>query len=165
MSTTQDSILSGQTALVTGATSGIGKAIALRLAFDGAEVIVTGRDSARGGAAVDAIVAAGGNARFVSADLGDPDAVLRLAAEVGDLDILINNAGAAVWGPTADFDIEQFDLMFASNVRAAFMLVGAFAPSMAARAPAASSARAAWPQASACPGARHTARPRRASRR
>jgi NAD(P)-dependent dehydrogenase (short-subunit alcohol dehydrogenase family) len=133
MSTAHDSILNGQTALVTGATSGIGKAIALRLALDGAEVIVTGRDSARGAATVEAIVAAGGKARFVSADLGDPDAVRRLAAEVGDLDILVNNAGAAVWGPTADFDIAQFDLMFASNVRAAFMLVGAFAPAMAAR--------------------------------
>jgi NAD(P)-dependent dehydrogenase (short-subunit alcohol dehydrogenase family) len=133
MSTTQENILSGQTALVTGATSGIGKAIALRLALDGAEVIVTGRDSARGAAAVEAIVAAGGKSRFVAADLGDPDAVRMLAAEVGDIDILINNAGAASWGATADFDIAQFDLMFASNVRAAFMLVGAFAPSMAAR--------------------------------
>jgi NAD(P)-dependent dehydrogenase (short-subunit alcohol dehydrogenase family) len=56
-----------------------------------------------------------------------------LAAEVGDLDILVNNAGAAVWGPTAEFDIAQFDMMFASNVRAAFMLVGAFARAMAAR--------------------------------
>jgi NAD(P)-dependent dehydrogenase (short-subunit alcohol dehydrogenase family) len=133
VSTAQDSTLNGQTALVTGATSGIGKAIALRLALDGAEVIVTGRDSTRGVSTVDAILAAGGKARFVSADLGDAEAVRRLAAEVGDLDILVNNAGASVWGPTADFDFTQFDRMFASNVRAAFMLVGAFAPAMAAR--------------------------------
>jgi NAD(P)-dependent dehydrogenase (short-subunit alcohol dehydrogenase family) len=133
MSTSQDNTLNGQTALVTGATSGIGKAIASRLGLDGAEVIVAGRDPARGAATVEAIVAAGGKARFASADLGDPDAVRRLAAEVGDLDILVNNAGLAVWGPTADFDIAQFDMMFASNVRAAFMLVGAFAPAMAAR--------------------------------
>jgi len=133
MSSTADSMLKGQTALVTGATSGIGKAIALRLALDGAEAMVTGRDPARGAATVEAIVAAGGKARFVPADLGDPDAVRGLAAEVGDLHILANNAGAAVWGPTADFDIAQFDMMFARNVRAAFMLVGAFAPTMAAR--------------------------------
>jgi NAD(P)-dependent dehydrogenase (short-subunit alcohol dehydrogenase family) len=64
--------LQGQKALVTGATSGIGRAIALHLARDGAEVIVHGRDAARGAETVEAITAADGQARFVAADLSDP---------------------------------------------------------------------------------------------
>ena len=64
--------LDGLSALVTGATSGIGRAAAHELARHGAEVIVHGRDVARGGAVVDAITADGGKARFVAADLGDP---------------------------------------------------------------------------------------------
>ena len=54
-------------------------------------------------------------------------------AEVGDVDILINNAGMAVFGATADFDVATFDRMIASNVRAPFLLVGALAPGMASR--------------------------------
>jgi NAD(P)-dependent dehydrogenase (short-subunit alcohol dehydrogenase family) len=80
-------------ALVTGATGGLGGAIARRLARDGFEVIVHGRDPARGAETVDAIVADGGRARFVAADLGDPADLDRLVAEVGDVDVLVNNAG------------------------------------------------------------------------
>src|ERR1700688_3959453 len=89
--------LEGQTALVTGATSGIGRAIALQLARDGAEVIVHGRDAARGLETVKAIEGAGGRARFVAANLSDPADVRRLAAEAGDIDILVNNAGFSVF--------------------------------------------------------------------
>jgi NAD(P)-dependent dehydrogenase (short-subunit alcohol dehydrogenase family) len=133
MSTTQSNNLKGQRALVTGATSGIGKAVALRLGLDGAEVIVHGRDAERGSEVVDAITAAGGSARFEAADLGDADDVRRLAKVVGDIDVLVNNGGFSLWGPTSDFDIDKFDAMFATNVRAPFLLVGAFAPGMAAR--------------------------------
>ena len=133
MSTTQSTNLKGQKALVTGATSGIGKAVALRLGLDGAEVIVHGRDAARGSEVVDAITAAGGSARFEAADLSDADDVRRLAKVVGDIDVLVNNGGFSLWGPTSDFDIDKFDAMFAINVRAPFLLVGAFAPGMAAR--------------------------------
>jgi NAD(P)-dependent dehydrogenase (short-subunit alcohol dehydrogenase family) len=132
MSTSNEN-LKGQKALVTGATSGIGQAVALQLARDGADVLVHGRDATRGAETVDAITAAGGMARFVAADLGDATEVQRLAGEVGDVDILVNNAGISVFGPTAEFDVETFDKMFASNVRAPFFLVAAIAPGMAAR--------------------------------
>jgi NAD(P)-dependent dehydrogenase (short-subunit alcohol dehydrogenase family) len=133
MSTMQSNNLKGQKALVTGATSGIGKAVALRLGLDGAEVIVHGRDAERGSEVVGAITTAGGSARFEAADLSDADDVRRLAKVVGDVDVLVNNGGFSTWGPTGDFDIDKFDAMFATNVRAPFLLVGAFAPGMAAR--------------------------------
>jgi NAD(P)-dependent dehydrogenase (short-subunit alcohol dehydrogenase family) len=133
MSTTTQSNLQGQRALVTGATSGIGRAVALQLGRDGAEVLVHGRDAARGADTVNEITAAGGKATFVAADLDDPAEVQRLAAEVGEVDILINNAGISLFAPTADFEVSAFDRMFASNVRAPFLLVAALAPGMAAR--------------------------------
>jgi NAD(P)-dependent dehydrogenase (short-subunit alcohol dehydrogenase family) len=120
------------TALVTGATAGLGKAIAVRLARDDMRVIVVGRDAARGAAVVEQIELAGGQARFIAADLSDPADIQRLAAEAGDIDVLVNNAGHSVWGPTEKMTVEDFDSMFASNVRAPYLLVGAFAPAMAA---------------------------------
>jgi NAD(P)-dependent dehydrogenase (short-subunit alcohol dehydrogenase family) len=133
MSTITQDNFEAQRALVTGATSGIGRAVALELARDGAEVLVHGRDAARGAQTVQEITAAGGNASFVAADLGDPADVQRLASDVGEVDILINNAGMARWAPTAEFDAAAFEEMFATNVRAPFLLVAALAPGMAAR--------------------------------
>src|SRR5882672_10497700 len=105
MSTPQPRNLQNQTALVTGATSGIGRAIALQLARDGAEVIVHGRDAARGEKTVAEIIASGGRARFISADLSKPAEIRRLAKEVGDIDVLVNNAGLALFGATVDMDV------------------------------------------------------------
>jgi NAD(P)-dependent dehydrogenase (short-subunit alcohol dehydrogenase family) len=133
MSTSSENNLEGQRALVTGATSGIGRAVALQLARDGAEVLVHGRNAARGAETVKEIEAAGGKASFVAADLADAADVQWLASEVGDVDILINNAGISAFAPTAEFDLGAFDKMFASNVRAPFVLVAALAPGMAAR--------------------------------
>jgi NAD(P)-dependent dehydrogenase (short-subunit alcohol dehydrogenase family) len=121
------------TALVTGATSGIGRATALRLARDGWEVVVHGRNSERGADVVREIKAQGGRARSLSADLKDVAAVRRLVDEVGGVDVLVNNAGTAWFGPTADLDEATFDDLFDGNVRSAYFLVAGLAPGMAER--------------------------------
>jgi NAD(P)-dependent dehydrogenase (short-subunit alcohol dehydrogenase family) len=125
--------LEGLSALVTGATSGIGRAAARELARHGAEVVVHGRDGARGDAVVDAITADGGKARFAAADLSDPAQLDDLVEQAGNVDILVNNAGIAWFGPTAELDAATFDALFAANVRAPYFLVAALAPKMAAR--------------------------------
>lgn len=125
--------LENKTALVTGATSGIGKAAALQLAAQGAHVIVHGRDEERGKAVVDLIEKKGGTARFAVADLADPAAAQQLSQDVGDVDILVNNAGFSWFGPTADLDLQTLGGLFAANVEAAYVLVAALAPKMAAR--------------------------------
>ncbi len=120
-------------ALVTGATSGIGRAVALKLASDGFDVIVHGRNAERGAETVRAIEEAGGHARFAAADLADADDVTQLAKTAGAVDVLVNNGGFSWFGPTADLDPAGFDELFASNVRSAYQLVGAIAPGMASR--------------------------------
>jgi NAD(P)-dependent dehydrogenase (short-subunit alcohol dehydrogenase family) len=125
--------LQGQLALVTGATSGLGRAIAVRLAADGADVIVHGRDAERGAETVAMIADAGGRARFIAADLSDSADITRLADDAGDIAVLVNNAGFSLFGPTADIAAERFDALFASNVRAPFLLVAAVGPAMARR--------------------------------
>jgi NAD(P)-dependent dehydrogenase (short-subunit alcohol dehydrogenase family) len=125
--------LHGKTALVTGGTSGIGRAVAKRLAADGAEVIVTGRDRQRGEEVVDAIMASGGKARFIAADLASFDDVQRLAEAASDVDVLVNDAGVFPGGPTDQTSQEAFDLTFDVNVKAPFFLTATIAPRMAAK--------------------------------
>jgi NAD(P)-dependent dehydrogenase (short-subunit alcohol dehydrogenase family) len=125
--------LEGLRALVTGATSGIGRAVAHELGWHGAEVVVHGRDAARGSAMVETITADGGKARFVAADLSDLAELDDLVEQVGPVDILVNNAGISWFGRTADLEVVTFDRLFAANVRAPYFLVAALAPKMAAR--------------------------------
>jgi NAD(P)-dependent dehydrogenase (short-subunit alcohol dehydrogenase family) len=134
MSATSSSTATGLgTALVTGATSGIGRASALRLARDGWEVVVHGRNPERGAEVVGEIETHGGRARFAAADLTDVAAVRALVDEVGVVDVLVNNAGTSWFGPTAELDEATFDQLFDGNVRSAYFLVAGIAPGMAER--------------------------------
>ena len=125
--------LEGLSALVTGATSGIGRAAAHELGRHGAEVVVHGRDGARGAEVVDRITAEGGKARFAAADLSDLAQLDELAEQAGTADILVNNAGISWFGPTPQLDVATFDRLFDANARAPYFLVAALAPQMAAR--------------------------------
>lgn len=125
--------LGGSTALVTGATAGIGRAVALQLAALGATVVVHGRNAERGTKVVQEIENSGGKARFVAADLADADDVRRLAAAAGPVDILINNAGVYKFGATADTDDAFFDEHININLRAPYILVQQLVPRMAER--------------------------------
>ena len=125
--------LQAPVALVTGATSGIGRAIALKLASDGFYVIVHGRDASRGKETIQEIESKGGRGRFVPADLTAPGDIARLASDAGAVDVLVNNAGFSWFEPTADLDVATFDSLLASNVRSAYFLVAAIAPKMAER--------------------------------
>ena len=126
--------LSGKTALVTGASRGIGRATALALATAGAQVVVHyGRGADEAEAVVAEIRKAGGRADAVGADLSAPDGAHKLArqvrAVVGDrLDILVANAGISKAATIEETTVEDFDKLFAVNVRAPFFLVQQLLP-------------------------------------
>ena len=120
-------------ALVTGATSGIGRATAVALAAAGASVLVHGRDAERGASVVEAIERSGGSAHFIASDLSDPTGVASLASEAGSVDVLVNNAGFSWFGPSEQLEPETLASMFAANVEAAYLLTARLAPGMVAR--------------------------------
>jgi 2-keto-3-deoxy-L-fuconate dehydrogenase len=125
--------LTGKTALVTGAGSGIGEAIAHTLARAGARVWVLDRDAPAGEKTVAAIREAGGAAEFAISDVADPvaaDAVWRL---VGAVDILVNNAGVGHVGNLLATTPADLDRLYAVNVRGPFNLCKAFVPAMLER--------------------------------
>jgi NAD(P)-dependent dehydrogenase (short-subunit alcohol dehydrogenase family) len=129
--------LDSRTALVTGSTSGIGRATAAALAARGAHVIVSGRDKTRGLQAVEALRTAGGHGDFVPADLTTVAGTQALAEEAvqvtGRIDVLVNNAGIFSFGPTTSRTETDFDGIFDVNLKAPFFLTRALAPQMAER--------------------------------
>ncbi len=131
--------LEGKSALVTGATSNIGRAIAIAFAAEGAHVVLSGRSQEQGAAVVEQIRAAGGRADFVAAQLdGSAQASNDLAAAAtrllgGRIDVLVNSAGIFPGPTTAATDEATFDAVYAVNVKAPFFLTAAIAPAMAAR--------------------------------
>ncbi|ODT15266.1 MAG: 3-oxoacyl-ACP reductase [Mesorhizobium sp. SCN 65-12] len=133
--------LTNKTALVTGSTDGVGRAVAERLAAAGARVLVHGRDEARGKATVAAIMAAGGNAELLIADLAALGEVLRLADTVRDrtdhLDLLINNAGVGTGGQGTkrQMSADGYELRFAVNYLAGFLLTSRLLDLLKASAP------------------------------
>lgn len=126
-----------KTALVTGATSNIGRAIAEAFAAEGAHVAVSGRNHERGQEVVDGIRAAGGRADFVAADLDGSAAASRALADEatrvlgGRIHILVNNAGIYPGSTTPDTDEKTFDQVYGVNVKAPFFLTAVLAPAMA----------------------------------
>jgi NAD(P)-dependent dehydrogenase (short-subunit alcohol dehydrogenase family) len=131
--------LEGKTALVTGATSNIGRAIAVAFGAEGAHVAAGGRDAARGAEVVEEIRAAGGRADFVGVPQdGSAKAARELADAAsrvlgGHIDVLVNNAGIYPGSTTATTDEATFDEVYAVNVKAPFFLTAAIAPRMAER--------------------------------
>ena len=127
--------LEGKVALVTGSTSNIGRGVAIAMATEGASVVVTGRDPARGADVVNTIQAAGGHAAFVAADLdGSAPRSAQLAADAaapfGPITVLVNNAGIYPPDGTLATREETFDRVFAVNVKAPFFLTAAVIPGM-----------------------------------
>ncbi len=131
-------VMTESTALVTGGTSGIGRAAANKLAQLGYYVLVVGRNVQRGEKTVAEIRAAGGKADFISSDLRDASnarEVARRAVKLGSghVDILINNAGIFPFGPTHETTEEMSDSVYSLNVKAPYFLVAELAPLMARR--------------------------------
>ena len=129
--------LTGKTALVTGASSGIGEATALALAAEGAAVAVSGRRTDRLDALARRITESGGTAKAITADVSAEDQAREMVAEanaaLGRLDILVNNAGVMLLGPIAHADTEDWRRMIETNVLGLMYATHAALPLMRAQ--------------------------------
>ncbi len=129
--------LAGRVAVITGASSGIGAGLAAMLASEGARVVLAARRRAELERVASEIRRAGGVAVPVVTDLADDDSlaalVARATAELGPVDVLVNNAGAATWKPLEATSVAEWDHIFAVNVRAAAYLSAAVLPGMRQR--------------------------------
>jgi short-subunit dehydrogenase len=130
-------VLADRVALVSGASAGIGAALAAMLAAEGAKVVLAARRERELERVADGIRQRGGVAVPVVTDLADDSSVARLLAtaraEAGPVDVLVNNAGYAVWKPLEETTTAEWDRTFAVNVRAAACLSAAVLPGMQAR--------------------------------
>ena len=126
--------LTNRTALVTGASRGIGAAIALALAVAGARVTINYRERVREADSVAAaIAAAGGHATTAQADVSSGEAVTRMVDQIGPIDILVNNAGIALIRGIDDLTEADFDQTIATNLKSAFLCTKAVLPHMRAQ--------------------------------
>jgi 3-oxoacyl-[acyl-carrier protein] reductase len=117
----------GKTAIVTGASRGIGRAIALRLAADGFRVVVNfAGNAAKADETVDEIISAGGSAMAIQADVANPNDVQQLFDKTlkayGQIDVVVNNAGIMPMSPIAKSDVDTFDKVIATNLRGTFLI-------------------------------------------
>lgn len=126
--------LSGKIALVTGSSKGLGKAMALALAANGAAIALVSRDSAKLEGVQREIESAGGKAAVFAADVREEQAIARLESEVsaklGKVQILINNAGINVRKNLVDFTFDEWSSVMDTNLTSAFLMCRAFVPHM-----------------------------------
>ncbi len=137
MTETNENVLMGQVAVVTGAGRGIGRAVALRLAAMGATVWLVARDAEKIGEVRGEIEAAGGNAESAPCDLLSAEAIAELGERVrsahGRCDILVNNAGIGAYGrPLIEMQLDEWERVIDTNLRAPYLTIRAFAPMMVA---------------------------------
>ena len=118
--------LKSKRALITGASKGMGAAIAERLAWEGIKIFLTARDEKLLGKLVSDLTAGGADVGFAPADLMHDSQLEKMFARgiefLGGIDILVNNAGIGIKGNVASMDVADWDRMFAINLRAAFLL-------------------------------------------
>jgi NAD(P)-dependent dehydrogenase (short-subunit alcohol dehydrogenase family) len=126
--------LQGRVAVITGASKGLGKAMAIALAAEGAQIALVSRDRVQLDAVAAEIAAAGGQAAVFPGDVTDEEQVRRLEREILALhpkvNVLINNAGVNVRKPVVDFTLEEWRRVMDTNVTAAFLLCRSFVPAM-----------------------------------
>ncbi len=129
--------LIGRTALITGASRGLGKAMAIALASSGARVALVGRDTAALDAVASQVTGLGGEARVYRADVSDEQQVAALQREVseglGPIDILINNAGINIRKQLIEFTLPEWEKVISTNLTSVFLMCRAFVPQMKGR--------------------------------